>query len=440
MLPGAPTARYPTPSGAPLHHGQPRAGRVARSGVSPALPLPPLLGPRQGVLRLHVVLRGLAIAHEQRQVVQAQPPEAVPVPEAADRLRQDIRTEVPMMQRDMRHPLCGVIILVDARTEGRQGRPQRRLERAQAGVPCDSHIEDRLQPPGKNSEPSGDHLEGGRVRRERTQDGLDYRHLILFGHMVGQMRKRGDVHALEAELVLQTGPPGGDLGGMAGVEKRDNPVHTFLLSACSWAAAVLAFQGVSAIPWLIRARARPPPTPYTRSGGRWKRGAWACLGCLLPGQGWRDTTPLHAPLGVRVVREHADPAGLEPGRPGLVGSSIPPDALGAKPPQTRRWAGALAPVSRCGTAHRTAPIHAAAGRAVRHSCDPRAWVADPLAAAMRPHADGYRDAAAQQRPGCAASHTASAPASQRLRYQRPRNTSRSPDAIAHEITIFGTPS
>jgi hypothetical protein len=92
----------------------------------------------------------------------------------------------------------------------------------------------------------------------------------------------------------------------------------------------------------------------------------------LPGQEWRDTTPLHAPLGVPVVREHADPAGLEPGRLSLVGSSITPVALGAKPPQTRRWASALAPASRCGTAHRTAPIHAAAGRAVLHACDPRA--------------------------------------------------------------------
>jgi hypothetical protein len=72
------------------------------------------------------------------------------------------------------------------------------------------------------------------------------------------------------------------------------------------------------------------------------------------------------------LREHADPTGLEPGRPSLVGSSITPVALGAKPPQTRRWAGTLTPASRCGTAHRAAPIHAAAGRAVLHSCDPRA--------------------------------------------------------------------
>jgi hypothetical protein len=83
----------------------------------PLCPLPPLLGPRQGVLRLHAVLRGLAIAHEQRQVVQAQPPEAVPVTEAAHRLRQDIRTEVPMMQGDMRHPLRGVSATARKRTK-----------------------------------------------------------------------------------------------------------------------------------------------------------------------------------------------------------------------------------------------------------------------------------------------------------------------------------
>src|SRR4029450_1468291 len=274
-----PTARHPAPSphvtlyterfflprsgyprgGAPRHHGQPGAGHVARSRASPVMPPPPLPCPRQGVLRLHMVLRGLAIAHEQRQVVQAQPPDAVPVTEAAHRLRQDIRTKVPMMHRDMRHPLRGVIILVDARTEGRQGRPQRRLERAQAGVARDGHIEDRLQPPGKNPEPGGDYLEGGRVRRERTQDGLYDSHLILFGYMVGYMRKRWDVHALEAKLILQTGPHGRDLGGMARVEKRDNAVHTSLLSVCSWETVALASPCVAAMPWPARARARPPP-------------------------------------------------------------------------------------------------------------------------------------------------------------------------------------
>src|SRR5262249_46161902 len=165
-----------------------------------------------------------------------------------------------MMQRDMRHPLRGVIILVDARTASRQGWPQRCLERTQAGVARDGHIEDRLQPPGKNPEPSGDHLEGGRVRRERTQDGLYDSHLILFGHMVGHVRKRGDVHALEAKLVLQTGPHGGDLGGMAGVEKRDNAVHTSLLSVCAWETVSLASPCVAAMQWPVRARARPPAT------------------------------------------------------------------------------------------------------------------------------------------------------------------------------------
>src|SRR5262249_26546283 len=101
--------------------------------------------------------------------------------------------------------------------------------------------------------------EGGRVRCERTQDGLDHSHLIVFGHMVGHMRKRWDVHALEAKLVLQTGPHGGDLGGMAGVEKRDNAVHTSLLSVCAWETVARAPPCVAAMPWPARARARLPP-------------------------------------------------------------------------------------------------------------------------------------------------------------------------------------
>jgi len=40
--------------------------------------------------------------------------------------------------------------------------------------------------------------------------------------------------------------------------------------------------------------------------GRREHGCGACLGCPLPGQGWGDTTPLHAPLGVTVLRAHAD--------------------------------------------------------------------------------------------------------------------------------------
>ena len=173
-------------------------------------------------------------------------------------------------------------------------------------------------------------------------------------------------------MVLQTGPHGGDLGGMAGVKKRDNAVHTSLLSVCSWETLSRSSPCVDAMLWSARARARPPPATVRPTRGRREHGGWACLGCPLPGQGWCDTTPLHAPLGVPVLRAHAHPTGLEPGRPGLGGSSITPVALGAKPLQTRRWAGTLAPASRCGPAHRIAPIHAAAGRAVRHACDPRA--------------------------------------------------------------------
>src|SRR5262249_4203611 len=95
---------------------------------------------------------------------------------------------------------------------------------------------------------------------ERTQDGLYDSHLILFGHMVGHVRKRGEVHALEAKLVLQTGPHGGDLGGMAGVEKRDNAVHMSLLSVCAWETGSLASPCVAAMPWPVRARAKPPAT------------------------------------------------------------------------------------------------------------------------------------------------------------------------------------
>ena len=97
------------------------------------------------------------------------------------------------------------------------------------------------------------------MRRERTQDGLYDSHLILFGHMVGHVRKRWEVHALEAKLVLQTGPHGGDLGGMAGVEKRDNPVHTSLLSVCFWETVSLASPCVAAMSWPAHARARLPP-------------------------------------------------------------------------------------------------------------------------------------------------------------------------------------
>src|SRR5215831_95872 len=302
-------------------------GKTRRGVRRLPCPLPRLRCPRQGVLILHVVLRVLAIAHEQRQVVQTQPPGAIPVTQEAHRLRQGVRTEVAMMQCDMRHPLLGVIILVDARTEGGQGRPQRGLERAQARMPCDSHIQDRLQPPGKDPEPGRDHLKGGRRRRERTQDGLDQRHLILFGDMVGHMRKRWDIHALEAEPVLQTGPHGGDLGGMAVVKKRDNPVHTSLLSACSWEAASLASQSASVMAW--HTRARPPPTPCAPTGGRWKRGSWACLGGPLPGHAWRDSTHLHTPLSAPVVREY------EERRPraassGSGGSSIAPFKLGGQ--------------------------------------------------------------------------------------------------------------
>src|SRR5215510_10700566 len=82
--------------------------------------------------------------------------------------------------------------------------------------------------------------------------------------MVGHMRKRGEVHALEAEPVLQTGPHGGDLGGMAVVKKRDNPVHTSLLSACSWEAASLASQSVSVMAWLTRARDAADPVRPNR--------------------------------------------------------------------------------------------------------------------------------------------------------------------------------
>jgi hypothetical protein len=110
------------------------------------------------------------------------------------------------------------------------------------------------------------------VRRERMQDGLDYSHLILFGHMVGHMRKRWDGHALEAKLVLQTSPHGGDLGGMAGVEKRNNPVHTSLLSVCAWETVSLASPCVAAMPWPARARARPPPVHRVPHQGRREQG------------------------------------------------------------------------------------------------------------------------------------------------------------------------
>src|SRR5215831_19404309 len=66
--------------------------------------------------------------------------------------------------------------------------------------------------------------------------------------MVGHMRKRWHVHALEAEPVLQTGPHGGDLGSMSVVEERDNPVHTYLRAAFSWEAAALSPPCVSAMP------------------------------------------------------------------------------------------------------------------------------------------------------------------------------------------------
>src|SRR2546422_126531 len=70
--------------------------------------------------------------------------------------------------------------------------------------------------------------------------------------MVGHMRKRRHVHALEAEPVLQTGPHRGDLCGVPLVEERDNPVHTYPLSAFSWAAASLSPRYVPAIPFPAR--------------------------------------------------------------------------------------------------------------------------------------------------------------------------------------------
>src|SRR5262245_24189577 len=95
-----------------------------------------------------------------------------------------------------------------------------------------------------------------------------YSHLILFGHMVRHMRKRWDVHALEAKLGLQTGPHGGDLGGMAVVEKRDNAVHTSLLSVCSWETVSLASPCIAAMPWPAHVRARPPPVTVRPTRGR----------------------------------------------------------------------------------------------------------------------------------------------------------------------------
>src|SRR5215813_4559714 len=84
-------------SGAPRRHSRPWDRRWGGVRGFQASPPPDLSCPRQGILILHVGLRDLSIAHEQRQVVEAKPPGKVPLTEATHRLRQGVSTEVAMM-------------------------------------------------------------------------------------------------------------------------------------------------------------------------------------------------------------------------------------------------------------------------------------------------------------------------------------------------------